>query len=493
MNEAMKNTFKYIIIIFTGLLFFASCQKENLDPVPQTSLSDLSVFDTKDRIENQVNGLYTAFRSGRFMGGRFHVYNDIRADDFLNFTSNGVTGYLIWGHTVDGGENNITTLWEAAYTAVNRVNVFMEGLEASDAVGRGLITQAEYDQFIGEALALRGMTYFSIVQMFGQPYSNGSGNNLGLPLRILAEKSSANNDLARSTVSEVYTQVLADLNSAETKVLANPTTDVLDVTRVHKNAVVAFKMRVYLHMGNYPAVITEGAKLVNASAPYVAPTGVPNALAATVAVIYAPPYTSRESIFSMPFTTTETPGTQNSLASYYSPGPIGIGDYYLNDTGTGIWANTTDWPLTDARRALTTVVTGRTYLFKWPISPHTDWVPILRYAEVLLTLAEAEANVNGVNARAVALLNAVRGRADGSITFVPGDFATAAELINQIMIERRIEFLGEGMRNLDIMRTRSTIPGKATISSVLATAPAYIWPIPTTELLTNGLCEDNPQ
>lgn len=46
-------------------------------------------------------------------------------------------------------------------------------------------------------------------------------------------------------------------------------------------------------------------------------------------------------------------------------------------------------------------------------------------------------------ARALALLNAVRGRADGSVTFVAGDFANATELVARIMIERRIEFLGE--------------------------------------------------
>jgi hypothetical protein len=48
----MRNIFK-ISIVF-ALLFMIGCSKEYLDPVPQTSLSDLSVYDTKDRVVAQV-------------------------------------------------------------------------------------------------------------------------------------------------------------------------------------------------------------------------------------------------------------------------------------------------------------------------------------------------------------------------------------------------------------------------------------------------------
>lgn len=489
----MKNKIKYLSWILAGLLIFVSCAKENLEPVPKTSISDLSAFATKDRIVNQVNGLYTGVRSGNFLGGRYLVYNDIRSDEFLNATTNGVTGYLIWNHTVDGGENNINSLWNAAYAAINRINVFMEGLEASGAVSAGLITQAENDQYMAEAKALRAMTYFYLLQMWAQPYLKNNGTSLGLPLRITAQRSSADNDLARSTVAEVYTQILADLNDAESKVLADFSTDALDVSRIHRNAVIAFKTRVYLHMGNYASVLTEGAKIApQSAAPFSATSGVPNALAPTFAEIFNPSYTTRESIFSMPFTTTETPGTQNGLASYYSPNIIG--DYYINETAPAIWADNVNWPASDTRRALNTVSSGKRYLQKWTRSPMSDWVPLIRYSEVLLNMAEAEAMANGVNAKAVALLNAVRLRADNTFTpWTTASFANATAFVNQCLIERQIEFLGEGMRNMDLHRKLIDIPGKSTVSGVPATANAYIWPIPTQELLYNTLCEDNPQ
>ena len=72
---------------------------------------------------------------------------------------------------------------------------------------------------------------------------------------------------------------------------------------------------------------------------------------------------------------------------------------------------------------------------------------------MLLNLAEAKARTtNTVDAQAVALLNAVRNRSDAGTTFTTGSFATVADLINAILKERRIEFLGEGLRNGDLLR-----------------------------------------
>jgi hypothetical protein len=63
--------------------------------------------------------------------------------------------------------------------------------------------------------------------------------------------------------------------------------------------------------------------------------------------------------------------------------------------------------------------------------------------------------------------------------------------ITALMNERSMEFLGEGIRNMDIMRTYKTIPGKQSIPAVPTTSKSYIWPIPDSEISTNKLMTVN--
>jgi hypothetical protein len=292
----------------------------------------------------------------------------------------------------------------------------------------------------------------------------------------------------------VYTQILDDLNFAENNLpltYTGATAAYLNVTHAHRNAAIALKTRVYLNMGQYANVITEANKIVSAGStpPFTAGSGVPHALQATIASVFASPYTTVESIFSMPFTANDLPGTQNGLGSYYNPGPAGIGDYSLNPT-TGIYGDLVNWPATDARRALTSIAATKPYLRKFPTGPqHLDFAPVIRYSEVLLNLSEAIARTTaGVDARALALLNAVRRRSDAAVTLAPADNAA---LLAAIMVERNIELLGEGFRSNDFMRQLQDIPGKGTVGSIPASASIYIWPIPITELNTNSLMAPN--
>jgi starch-binding outer membrane protein, SusD/RagB family len=64
-------------------------------------------------------------------------------------------------------------------------------------------------------------------------------------------------------------------------------------------------------------------------------------------------------------------------------------------------------------------------------------------------------------------------------------------LINAVMLERRIEFLGEGLRNMDIMRLNGTFPGKGSVPALAPTSAVYVWPIPANELSTNALMTRN--
>ncbi|MCU0325608.1 MAG: RagB/SusD family nutrient uptake outer membrane protein [Spirosomaceae bacterium] len=480
----MRNKFSKLILGAALTLSVFSCKDDLLSPVPKTSISDLSAYDTPDRIESLVNALYDAVKAGNFLGGRYLIYNDIRGEEFINQTNNGVTGLQTWNFTLNASSNEVNNLWRDAYYAINSSNLFLDKIDAAPAK----IAPEKVTNYKAEARFLRALTYFSLVNIYAQPFTKDNGASLGVPLRLKGENGAGNsNNLKRSTVAEVYTQILEDLNFAEANLPATNSGD-LNITRAHKNTAIALKVRVYLAMARYADVQREAEKLVPAVAPFKAPTGVRHELNANYAAIFTS-YRTLESIFSLPMATNDPPGTQNQLAFYYLAGPVGGGEFSLNMTGNGILANRA-FETTDDRRRLAVAAGTRTYLNKFTTpAPFTDWVPILRYSEVLLSLAEAKARqASGVDASAVALLNAVRTRSKGTAV-AP---TTKEELITAILTERRIEFLGEGLRSLDITRLGQPFPAKGVVNAINPTQSEYIWPIPTTELAVNKDCEPNP-
>lgn len=491
----MNNSIKFFqktgiaLAFISGTFIFTGCNSEEfLNPVPVTSISDASAFATPARILNQVNGLYNNIQSGQVYGGRFQVYHDIRGEEFLNETTNGVTGFQTWNHTLVASANEVNNLWNQVYFTINNCNLFIEGLEANKAV---LGNDALANNYIGEARFIRGLCYYTLLTLYSRPFADGNGSKLGVPLRLKGEKSDGGNDLARATVAETYAQILDDLNFAENNLPASYSSAILNTTRAHKNTAIAIKTRVYLSMQRYNDVITEANKLVPTAAPFKAATGVAHELQADIAKTFAAPHTTTESIFSMPFTENDLPGTQNGLGSYYNPGPRGIGDYSLNLGAAGI-INNPAFNAGDARKKFTTTVGAKVYLNKFALGPqHLDYAPVIRYAEVLLNAAEAIARTTGVNDRAIALLNAIRTRSDATKTFTAADFADTNAFISALLLERRMEFLGEGLRSLDCTRLLLPIPGKANVATILPTQPDYIWPIPQGELIVNKLCLPN--
>ena len=484
----MKKKLKYIISFCLGLVMVTSCKRELLSPVPQTFVADVTAFDTPGRIANQVTALYQTFKNGSFYGGRAQIAGDIRGEDFINETTNGVTGYNEWLlNTTGTSQNFVKNMWAQAYQVINGANLFIDGMAAK---GTSVVGAALSNNYLGEARFLRAASYLKLLEHYARPYADGNGSKPGLPLRLVGIKESGFSSLARSTVAEIYAQIIADLDFAEANLPLTYTTAALNTARAHRNTAIALKTRVFLAMQDYARVITEANKIVaQSTAPFSATSGVAHALQADIVTVFRSPYTSTESIFSMPMTSTagDNPGTQNQLGFYWSK-TTGGGEFSLNTNG--IIANT-GWTATDARRGFVATVSGKPYLntkFNAP-SPYTDWAPVIRYSEVLLNLAEALARTNtGVHARALALLNAVHKRSDAATTLAPAD---QAELIAAILTERRIEFLGEGLRNFDHMRLLQTIPAKGGVLAKPASETGYIWPISADEMSLNPLMTDN--
>lgn len=116
---------------------------------------------------------------------------------------------------------------------------------------------------------------------------------------------------------------------------------------------------------------------------------------------------------------------------------------------------------------------------------------MIRWAEVLLNLAEARVrSTETVDAQAIDLLNAVHRRSDINTLFTPANFASYTNLANTILTERRIEFLGEGLRNNDLMRLLQTIPAKGVAPAKAPNEDGYIWPASSDEKALNKLWQD---
>ncbi|MGE5521102.1 MAG: RagB/SusD family nutrient uptake outer membrane protein [Candidatus Dadabacteria bacterium] len=529
---------KLLFFSLIAAVALSSCKKV-LDVQSYTSITDATAFQTADRALLALYGVYDAAQSGGYNGGTerrgypFGSANieqgDARGEDVINIAAFYQVTYQST-YTPAGAANTIS-FWDNTYSMINKGNIAIDGFKA--AAASGVLTAAQATQYEAEVRFLRAMGHHELVIHFARPYLDGNGNKLGIPFRDVPVKSGAAVDELRSTprlpVSEVYQKILADLDYAEANLPAAQASAAISTYRATKAAAIALKMRVKLHMGDYAGVITEGNKLVPAAAPFVSPingwtlTATPDgAFSASGGA-----NSSKENIFSIKNDPQDAISVNGSLAGQLGPG--NLGGRGLVAVSPVIW-NNSGWKCDDKRRTLLyttgTNANNRTSILTLKYKDYAtrgDWAPQIRYAEVLLTLAEAEARqASGVSQRAIDLLNAVRNRALANAStdaYTAASFTDKVALVKAILLERRIEFLLEGKRWGDISRLSGEnnanyspggIPAKAvngadgaaiyncgtSYTPAQAAIPysdyRFIWPIPSDEVIQNPIVVQNP-
>jgi len=544
MKSVMNKLLSGFIITALMLLLNTSCKKV-LDIGPYNSLTDITSFSTPDRVEAAVNGVYDAAQSGFYAGGAVRGYpfgaasieqGDMRGEDMLTF----VTFYaLTYEATYNPSSANNDFMFQTLYGLINKANLTIEGV--NDAIAKGVITSTVGNVYLGECRLLRAMAHHELLIHFARPYRDGNGSQVGIIYRDFGINGDATSAIAasktRTTVADGYTKVLADLDLAETNLPAS-ITGASKTYRASKAAAIALKMRVRLHMGDWPNVILEGAKLVPATPAmtsypgFTSPIGGWKLETSPVTPFTTGGWQGNEAIFSMRNASTDNGGVNGALPNML--GNTSIGGRGIIRVSPVIY-NLPDFLCVDARRNMMSVIgTGASanYVSTKYIDPttSTDPAPLIRYAEVLLTLAEAEARQNGITTKALQLINDVRNR---SLPGGPGNFTTPPVLtytvasflntnafITAILNERRIEFIAEGKRWADIHRnatdanfTTGGIPakigvgastfamyscgvGNATYTTSVAAFPysdnRFLWPIPASETLLNVNYAQNP-
>ena len=515
--------YKKISGLFLGLffttLFLNSCNEENvINLEPYNQISENAAFDTKENIVLSVSGMYQAAQIGLYnnsgtsqsgrgypFGAAYFEQNDMRGEDMVNTASfYAITYTNTWDPS---GALNTVYYWIDTYRLVNRANLVIEGV--TKAIAKGTISEAEGKDYIGQALFFRAFSHYELLNFFARPYKFTSGaTHQGVPYRLKPSNSVAtieeNSTLGRGTVAENYTQLLSDLDTAESYMASKTTKSAKNaIVYVSKEAAIALKTRVYLSKGDFPKVITEADKL-NGKYSLTADPNTP----------FSNNYGNTESIFSLENSATNNPGVNGALASQYN-------GRALIAISPVIW-NQSMWLATDKRRGSNLV---RTLLNaqNQPIcyfsnkykdtSTLSDASPLLRYAEVLLNRAEAKARLD--DPTYLADLNAVRNRSLANpATEQYTAFATKADAVKAVLMERRIEFLAEGLRWNTIHRLQhddiapmNGVPQKyknganpvfadykigipyvfktGDVASLAYTDYRFVWPLPTLETSAN--------
>ena len=513
MKKILIKTILFSVVVF-GM---NSCTEEKiLELTPINNISENDAFSTPSLIESSMNGVYNAAAIGQYNstnpnGGRGYVWGaafveqgDCRGEDVVNTA----TFYqLTYTATYDQTTANNLYYWVDGYRLINRCNLMIEGVTA--AVAKGTITAAVGNDYIGQAKFLRAITHFELLNFFANPYNfTPTASHLGIPYREVGVNTQAEIDAEnlkpRNTVAECYTKILADLNDAENNITNT------SKAKASKNAAIAFKTRVYLHKRDWVNVIAEGTKL-NGQFTLTATPGAP--------FVTANNLSNTESIFSIQHSSTSNPGTNAALASQYK-------GRRLVAISPIIWRNPS-WLVDDKRReegVMVETVSGRKYTNKYKdVTNFTDAAPVIRYAEVVLNMAEANARLATPNlATSLTLLNSVRNRSLATPltqAYTAGTLNTQLSMLNAILVERRIEFLMEGRRWSDIQRLQyddlapiNGIPAKVSNGAPAAslytlgtpfTGPygvaavpsgdfKVLWPIPQVELNTNPSLVQNP-
>ncbi len=548
----MKKTL--ILNISVVLLSLTGCKKDFLDRQPQDAYSNSSLWTSASDANAALAGVY----NGQYNPGTPSNYSDdgngwATATWIVYFdtmTDNAYSQYPWEGFQAYGnGSVNPTTgdanLWNN-YTCVQRCNYFLAN------IGKTPMDATLKAQMIAQVKFIRAYEYFLMSQLYGD-----------VPLITSNLTPAQANAVTRTPKAEVTKFILTELAAATADL---PTSyGSADVGHITKGAAIALKARVELYTADYANCITDCqavmglgyslnpsySDLFRMQNQYTDPE-----IIAAAQYVENPYQNSNGVLGVMP---------SNSMGGWSSINPLqGLVDSYemkngkvITDPTSGYDANN---PYTnrDPRLAATILYPGAPYLPAGSSTPSyfdplDDSSPdyyasgnntspsgyvvkkftsnlgdfdnlfqsglnmtVIRYAEVLLSYAEAKIELGQIDGSVYNAINAVRNRA-GMPAVDQSVYNSQAALRTLVRRERRVEFAMEGLRFFDIQRwkigeqvmngpvygarlgTVDATTGKYTITgnnldieTRQFTSKNYLWPVPQSEININKSLTQNP-
>ncbi|MCW4100330.1 RagB/SusD family nutrient uptake outer membrane protein [Prevotella copri] len=439
----------------------SSCVNDWLDVAPSDGTDADAALTSSSDLAAARTGMYAALKGNSnlvdYYGQQFFVYGDVHAGDDYQYNNLGGSNRASFYYDMNyqtaseftSSTSSSNVAWKSPYIVIGRANRIIAAAEGG-ALSDAAEAKATIDQYAAEAKVLRALAHFDLVRIYGKPYTEDQGASLGVPLVTGVLESNAKP--ARSTVAEVYTQVVKDLTEA---ISSNALATETEPGYVSVWGAKAILSRVYLNMGDYANALSVAEDIIKNSG----------------AALW-----TRDQYFKA--WDASTPNESEFLFRLNVAGSTdnndlnGIGNLQQRDGYKEMVATKkfVDMLTSDpkdvrndmflpakAEKEVAVYGTNKVFLNKLRGQGgnlrNVTIVPIIRLSEVYLTAAEC-AFRNNDKTKAVEYLNdLVKNRTTTEASLATVDNIT----LERILIERRKELIGEGQRYFDALRNNETI------------------------------------
>ncbi len=479
-----KNLLLYAVFL---ILLTASCKKDFLDQLPDTTRTTDNVYKTSSDFYNAVVGVYSSFKQNGLYGNCSSTSSLLNLGETVSDNADfgatravsNVSIFELEDFNFSLSNTLFSNAWTGHYIGISRANTILSRLPEVSFDG------ALKTRFEAESKFLRGLFYFNLVRLFGDVQL------------VTSETTDPNAGYAipRAAASKVYEQIISDLSFAENNLPAAITS--AEGGRASRWAAKALLGKVYLTQKDYAKAAAKLNEVIT--------SGQFNVTANTYAAVFSnttPFASNKDMILSVQYKSGQI-GQGSAIWSSTIPWN-GTGTYFgiTGGSGEGFMRPTADmlaeYETGDVRKAAsiatsymngTTTVTER-YVVKYKqagtIAGDADIdFPVLRYADVLLMYAEA-LNEQGQPLTAAPFVNQVRTRAGlANVAAV-----SQSDMRLAIEKERRVELAFEGQRWFDLTRTDRYLP-VMTSKGYATKAFHKLFPIPQRETDLNASLGQN--
>lgn len=478
-----------LFICCAAILSLGSCQDDFLDRAPKDAYSDASLWSSKADALAALNGCYAGWEAGASIIGD-DCFTDNGFDQF------GWDGYEpMASGLINPGDEWFPNLW--SYKTVQRCNWFLSNVDKTPVTS---LNEELKNRMKSEVRFLRAYQYYKMTNYYGD-----------VPLVKTSLTPAEANTVTRTPKEEVIAFIISELNEIAPLLPVSYTGS--DIGRITRGASLGLKARIQLIQGDYDGAAATSALLMSAPFTYsLFPNfeelfrpmnhdnqetllncqSLKDLNADWYPIAYAPKskggwssYAPTQALVDTYETingkTIEEDATYNPLQPYQKrdprldmsiirPGSYYMGSYfdpYQGDDDYNLVMDNTSQTGYNLKKYISNLDDYRGTDYGTDIDNVGGAVMVIRYAEVLLTYAEAKIELNQIDESVYEAINKVRKRA-GMPNVDKTIYNNQTKMRELIRRERRVELAFEGLRFVDTRRWKiaeQVMPG--TVKGIL--------------------------